>query len=103
MKLHWASLVLLLAGSLSLPADLRAAPERKSEAASKAVAPHGKSTNLSERRKQKNEAEQKRAELQAQLSRLKQEIDHTEAAKDSAADTLAAAEDAISAANASLE
>ncbi len=103
MRAHWLVVGVVLASVASLPAAVRAAPERKPVVASSVESPaSNKLANLSERRRQKKEAEQKRADLQAQLSRLKQEIDHTEAAKDSAADTLAAAEDAVSTANASL-
>jgi septal ring factor EnvC (AmiA/AmiB activator) len=51
---------------------------------------------LSERAKQKRQAELQRSELQQKLTALKHEIDHTEAAKGQAADALAASEAAIS-------
>lgn len=96
MKLHCVAIVLLLGGLVSLPEAAYAANPQQ-EASAKTTAP-----KLSERRKQKNDAERERAELQSQLSNLKREINQTEAAKDSAADTLAAAEDAVSRANVSL-
>jgi len=55
-----------------------------------------------DRSKQKKLAETERAELQKKLGTLKKEITKTESAKDSAADTLAASEAAISNANRSL-
>lgn len=58
---------------------------------------------LTERRKQKAAAEGERQALQQKLQSLKRDINQTEAARDNAADTLAASEDAISAANASLQ
>lgn len=96
MKRHCVATALLLVGLVSLPVAAYAA-NPKPEASTKIAQP-----KLSERRKQKNDAERERAALQSQLSNLKREIDQTEAAKDSAADTLAAAEDAVSTANVSL-
>ena len=55
-----------------------------------------------ERTRQKAVLDQERAQLQQKLSALKSEISRTEAAKDEAADTLAASEAAISDANRSL-
>ncbi|MES2264770.1 MAG: peptidoglycan DD-metalloendopeptidase family protein [Pseudomonadota bacterium] len=55
-----------------------------------------------ERSKQKAAAEAERAGLQQKLSALKRDIGQTESAKDDAADTLAASEEAISHANRSL-
>jgi murein hydrolase activator len=55
-----------------------------------------------DRSKQKKIAEAQRAELLKKLGTLKKEISKTESAKDSAADTLAASEAAISNANRSL-
>jgi murein hydrolase activator len=55
-----------------------------------------------DRSKQKKVAEAKRAELDKKLDSLKREISKTESEKDSAADTLAASEAAISTANRSL-
>jgi septal ring factor EnvC (AmiA/AmiB activator) len=60
------------------------------------------SAKLTERSKQKHAAEAERAELQQKLSALKQDIQHTEKAKDSAADALAKSESAISEANRAL-
>lgn len=57
---------------------------------------------VTDRSKQKKQAETQRAELQKKLGTLKKEITKTESAKDSAADTLAASEAAISNANRSL-
>ena len=59
-------------------------------------------TKLTDRAKQKKTAEAKRAELNKKLDSLKREISKTESAKDSAADTLAESEAAISHANRSL-
>ena len=59
-------------------------------------------TRITERTKQKQAAESKRAELNKKLKSLKKEISRTENAKDSAADTLAESEKAISHANRSL-
>jgi murein hydrolase activator len=55
-----------------------------------------------ERSKQKSAAEAERAQLRDKLSALKRDISKTESAKDSAADTLAESEQAISNANRSL-
>ena len=55
-----------------------------------------------ERTRQKALLDQERAQLQQKLSALKSEISRTEAAKDEAADTLAASEAAISDANRAL-
>ena len=55
-----------------------------------------------ERSRQKAAAEAERAQLQQKLSALKQDISRTEAAKEDAADTLAASEAAISDANRTL-
>lgn len=55
-----------------------------------------------ERTKQKQQAEQARADLQKKLEALKQDIDKTEAEKSHAADELAESEEAISDANRSL-
>ncbi|OFA01546.1 murein hydrolase activator EnvC precursor [Duganella sp. HH101] len=63
------------------------------------AAPFSKTT---ERSKQKAAAEAERASLQQKLSALKKDIGKTESAKDDAADTLAASEQAISDANRSL-
>jgi septal ring factor EnvC (AmiA/AmiB activator) len=63
------------------------------------AAPFGKTT---ERSKQKAVAEAERAGLQQKLSALKKDISKTESAKDDAADTLAASEQAISDANRAL-
>ena len=57
---------------------------------------------VTDRSKQKKQAEIQRAELQKKLGTLKKEISKTESAKDSAADTLAASEAAISNANRTL-
>lgn len=62
-------------------------------------AAHARTT---ERAKQKAAAEAERAGLQQKLSALKRDISKTESAKDDAADTLAASEQAISDANRSL-
>jgi septal ring factor EnvC (AmiA/AmiB activator) len=64
-----------------------------------AAAPFAKPT---ERSKQKALAEAERAGLQQKLSSLKKDISKTESAKDDAADTLAASEQAISDANRAL-
>jgi septal ring factor EnvC (AmiA/AmiB activator) len=64
-----------------------------------AAAPFAKPT---ERSKQKAVAEAERAGLQQKLSSLKKDISKTESAKDDAADTLAASEQAISDANRAL-
>ena len=57
---------------------------------------------VTERSKQKAAAEAARAELQQKLDALKRDISKTESAKDSAADTLAESEEAISTANRTL-
>ena len=57
---------------------------------------------MTERTQQKQAAETQRAELNKKLHSLKKEISKTESAKDSAADTLAESEKAISHANRSL-
>ncbi|WP_296002305.1 peptidoglycan DD-metalloendopeptidase family protein [Rugamonas sp.] len=57
---------------------------------------------VTERSKQKAAAEAERAGLQQKLSALKRDIGQTESAKDDAADTLAASEEAISNANRAL-
>jgi septal ring factor EnvC (AmiA/AmiB activator) len=57
---------------------------------------------ITERARQKQAAEKERADLQQRLANLKRDIDHTETAKDNAADALAASEQAISKANRSL-
>ena len=57
---------------------------------------------VTDRGKQKKQAETQRAELTKKLDKLKREISKTESAKGSAADTLAASEAAISDANRSL-
>ena len=57
---------------------------------------------VTDRSKQKKQAEAQHAELRQKLDSLKKEISKTESAKDSAADTLAASEAAISDANRSL-
>ncbi|WP_338846432.1 peptidoglycan DD-metalloendopeptidase family protein [Massilia sp. W12] len=62
-----------------------------------------KNDSLSERRKQKNQAQEERQALQQKLAAVKRDINQTEAAKDSAADELAQTEDAVSQANASLQ
>ncbi len=59
-------------------------------------------SKVTERSKQKALAETTRASLQQKLSALKRDIGRTESEKDSAADTLAASEKAISNANRSL-
>ncbi len=57
---------------------------------------------VTDRNKQKKQAEAQHAELRKKLDSLKKEISKTESAKDSAADTLATSEAAISDANRSL-
>ncbi|MFL9927386.1 peptidoglycan DD-metalloendopeptidase family protein [Herbaspirillum lusitanum] len=57
---------------------------------------------VTERSKQKQEAEKERADLQQRLADLKRDINKTETAKDNAADALAESEQAISKANRSL-
>ncbi len=60
------------------------------------------SAKISERARQKQQAEQERAELQKKLGDLKEDIQKTEKAHSHAADALAASEAAISNANRSL-
>ncbi len=60
------------------------------------------STHATERSKQRSMAEAESAALHAKLDKLKQEITKTSSAKDSAADTLAQSEKAISNANRNL-
>jgi len=62
----------------------------------------GAHARVSERSKQKAAAEAERAGLQQKLTALKRDIGQTESAKDNAADTLAASEEAISNANRAL-
>lgn len=59
-------------------------------------------SKITERARQKRDAEAERAELQQKLSALKRDITKTEAAKDHAADALAHSEAAISEANRAL-
>lgn len=62
----------------------------------------GAHARVTERSKQKAAAEAERAGLQQKLTALKRDISQTESAKDDAADTLAASEEAISNANRAL-
>ncbi len=57
---------------------------------------------LNERARQKQEAEEERADLKKRLDALKRDIDHTEAARSHAADALSHSEEAISQANRAL-
>jgi septal ring factor EnvC (AmiA/AmiB activator) len=59
-------------------------------------------TKVTDRARQKRAAESERADLQEKLTRLKQDIDHTESEKSQASDALAHSEVAISDANRSL-
>lgn len=67
-----------------------------------ALAGSAAQARTTERSKQKAAAEAERAGLQQKLTALKRDISKTESAKDDAADTLAASEQAISDANRSL-
>ena len=62
----------------------------------------GQAQQAVERTRQKQAAEQERADLQQRLATLKRDIDKTETAKGNAADALAESEQAISKANLSL-
>ncbi|WP_019142131.1 murein hydrolase activator EnvC family protein [Noviherbaspirillum massiliense] len=64
--------------------------------------PSAQSAKLSERSRQKRDAEAERAELQQKLNALKRDINRTETAKGHAADALAESEAAISDANRAL-
>lgn len=62
----------------------------------------GHASKLTERAKQKQQAESQRTELQKKLNTLKQDIHKTEAAREHASDALAQSEKAISEANRAL-
>lgn len=98
-----SSLALSLSLSLPLPMPLSVSVSLPLLAAAAASVPaYAAPARPTERSKQKLQAEAERSGLQQKLNELRRDIGKTESAKEDAADTLAASEEAISNANRNL-